>query len=244
MCNKAGNNCYKMQLLIRYVAVSTILTWPCYSNGPGENSAGVLAGHVQNEDGRPLSNIDVVVHLNSVAGGRPFSASSRTIEDGSFSISRLPKGRYQVCVHDRKRGYLDPCQWANSPPSVDISSTRTSQVPAITLKKGRLLQVRIVDDTGATTRTKDGPSILVGVWRDNGLFVTVPLKTSDSKSRLHAQYVPDDKPLLLSLASSSYVITNEQGVSADTGKGMRKQVDFPPGDQPITIMLHIMERAK
>jgi hypothetical protein len=105
----------------------------------------------------------------------------------------------------------------------------------ITLKKGRLLQVRFIDAAGVIAADKGGAKLLVGVWRDNGLFVSIPLKTTDSKGRTHALYVPTDKPLQLSVTSTSYLLADDSGNQADGKKGLTKQLEVTPGDSPITV---------
>lgn len=223
----------------RSIPVTIALAASLTSNFCQGATAGSVSGMLRTNDGIPVEGAVVMARSQSPSNKQKPLTSARSGADGSFTISGLPRGRYEICVRDRKQGLLDPCRWSSSPPSVDLTASDQYHLPVITLRKGRLLQVHIVDDSGHLLASPQrGADVLVGVWNDDGFFVTIPLKTSDSKSRLHVQYVPVDKPIQLSVSSQSNIIADENGVPGDAKRGVRKQIDFPPGNQPINVTFH------
>jgi len=208
-------------------------------------ATGKISGRLMAEDGKAVDGAIVIAHLSGLSTATARSASTRSGSDGSFSLSGLAEGWYEVCVLDRKDGYLDPCRWSNSPPTVDLLKAEQHRMPNITLKQGRLLQVHVADDTGSLAKSPThGSEILIGVWQDNGLFVTVPLKTSDANGRVHELYVPGDRPLQLSASGNSYVLTDENGQQASTQRGLTKRLDVPAGRTPITAHFRVTGAVK
>jgi hypothetical protein len=204
-----------------------------------------LSGQVQTEDGKPVEGALMVARPKiSKTSGMSASISGKTAADGTFVLSGLTPGQYQICAHDQRAGLLDPCQWSTSPPTATITATGTANVPAITLKKGRRLEVHILDEAGLMATDGAKPRLLVGLWRDNGLFVTIPLKTQDTRGRVHAQFVPEDKPIQISVTSDQYVLKDSNGAVMDAKSGIAKQAEIPPGNQPIILTFQVAGHAK
>jgi hypothetical protein len=203
------------------------------------SSAGTISGFVRTDEDHPLARVLVIAHLQPSAGQNAYAAQARTAVDGSFSISSLPKGRFKLCVQGAT-GYLDPCGWGQTAPSADLTLTEPYVLPVITLKKGRLLQLHFVKDRKEGATEQGEPlGLLVGVFREDGLFVRIPQKANNARERVHAEYVPIEVALQLSVTSANYRIADETGVNVDGAAGLIKRIEVPPGDQPMVLNFHI-----
>ena len=230
--------------LLRNMPVAIALFASCAPVSQAQ-TPGSLSGQVQTEDGKPVEGALITAHPKVLKpAGVATPISSKTGTDGTFLLSGLVPGQYQICARDRRAGLLDPCRWSTSPPTVTITATDAAKLPTITLKKGRLLEVHIVDDAGVMVADGAKPKLLVGMWQDNGLFVTIPVRSQDKKGRVHAQYVPQDKPLQISVTSNEYAITDGTGVAIDAKSGHANRAEIQPGDQPISLTFHATGVAK
>jgi Carboxypeptidase regulatory-like domain len=231
--------------LLRKAPVAVALLISCTPVVSRAQTSGSLSGQVQTEDGKPVEGALISAHAKvSKADGAASAISGKTGADGTFLLSGLAPGLYQICARDRKAGLLDPCRWSASPPTVTITATDGAKLPTITLKKGRLLEVHIVDDAGVMVADGAKPKLLVGMWQANGLFVTIPVRSQDKKGRVHAQYVPQDKPLQISVTSSEYTIKDSAGVAIDAKSGHPNRAEIQPGDQPITLTFQVTGQTK
>jgi hypothetical protein len=114
------------------------------------------------------------------------SGTTTSSANGSFTITNLPPGKYELCAQVGNAGYLDPCAWQFMPV--------TAQVPAgaltgyqLVVKLGTPLQVRINDPAGILTAsvsptsaapsaipTAAGSGLLVGVVSTRGFLQARP----------------------------------------------------------------------
>src|ERR1700733_12045479 len=102
-----------------------------------------ISGTVVSSDGTPLTAI-LTMHSQapSIASPSPMTTSA---SNGSFQLSKIPIGTYQICATVQSGAFIDTClrnPWGTMTPLVAGQSV-AGQV--ITVQKAAVLQVRIND---------------------------------------------------------------------------------------------------
>jgi protocatechuate 3,4-dioxygenase beta subunit len=100
--------------------------------------AGFLAGTVVDEDGSPVTQAEVLVYS---AGSDDEAARARTGSDGSFRLSGLPAGWFDL--EARRRGYL-----SFRIPGMELRPDSASDLGALVLTRGRQLEGRAIGPLG------------------------------------------------------------------------------------------------
>jgi hypothetical protein len=109
--------------------------------GQTQNSTGTISGVVAGDDGKLLA---AVVTANST-GSPAASGRTESASDGSFIISGLPAGVYELCAAVLGGGYLDPCAWSEVQQLAQVTPGKTLAGRRLVLLKGSVLQVRVND---------------------------------------------------------------------------------------------------
>jgi protocatechuate 3,4-dioxygenase beta subunit len=100
--------------------------------------AGFLAGTVVDEDGSPVARAEVLVYP---AGSDDEAARARTGSDGSFRLSGLPAGWFDL--EARRRGYL-----SFRIPGMELRPDSPADLGALVLTRGRRLEGRAIGPLG------------------------------------------------------------------------------------------------
>ena len=124
-------------------------------------------GQVRDHAGAPVPNARIrAVPLAAPGGAR---ANALAAVDGSFALTGLPAGLYQLCADVPGAELLDPCLWDRQPTPVTVRDLPLNGM-SLQLKRGATLSVR-VDDPGrslvAAERSGKGHLIsgrVVGEW--------------------------------------------------------------------------------
>lgn len=154
---------------------------------------GALRGSVVTTSGQPVGYALITLKLIS---GQPTTGTITThsSEDGSYTVSGIPRGQFEVCVRSGDR-VLDPCRWT-TPTHVAIAGSGLQTVPPITVGEGRRLRLHVINAEDVTDPSRH---VLFGVWRRNGLFVPLPVRQIGSSSVTRELFVPRDEDLQLSV---------------------------------------------
>src|SRR5579862_8930430 len=103
----------------RYISALPLLaalTAPL-SAQPAPSFPGVITGQVLAPDGKPVHAALVTAAIVSTVVPRkdrtetPLALSTRSILDGTFSISNVPLGDYIVCAQIESQAFLHTCRW-------------------------------------------------------------------------------------------------------------------------------------
>ena len=197
-------------------------------------STGTFSGSVLDQNGAPLAGALVAFQRVPKLAGYPaahpgrtslapgeviYSTAATTNRRGQYSATGLPAGTYNYCV--LLAGYLDPCRWAYGPRAV-IQAGVTAPLPVITLKKGVIVSVTLLDPSKLVGQYNlIAPGFAVGVFSQSGSYYGAGLSAQSSGRFLFQVTVPSDQPVHLWLHSSKYTLTDQSG-TAIAAQGLRQ----------------------
>jgi hypothetical protein len=121
----------------------------------------VVTGRVYDADtSAPLPGVEVTAgKLPDATNKGPITLFRATSDkNGAFSL-QLPPGRFGLCTENRGL-YLDPCQWFPGQTLIDTSRSSSVGLP---LRKGVLLEVRLLDPDGYVTAARAASPTLASV---------------------------------------------------------------------------------
>jgi hypothetical protein len=187
------------------------LTW--VPTVPAQVGFGRVTGVVVGDDGKPLA---AVVTANK--SGTPASGRAESGQDGSFTLTDLFAGTYQLCATAKTDIYLDPCLWSSVIPTIQINAGQTVTGFRFVLKKGVALTVTLNDPQqvlGATPEAgKIAPHVIVGVFTDRHLFQPFSF-TKNAQGRNHVGTIPLDEDVSVHLLGRDVEVTDSRGATVD-----------------------------
>jgi hypothetical protein len=157
------------------------------------------------------------------------SGTTTSSANGSFTITNLPPGKYELCAQVGNAGYLDPCAWQFMPV--------TAQVPAgaltgyqLVVKLGTPLQVRINDPAGilaasvsltspapSAVPTAGGSGLLVAVVSTRGFLQALAATSVDSGGSNRQITVPQNAPARLFFSGLNVQVTAGAAITVTPG---------------------------
>ena len=147
-------------------------------------------------------------------GSAAMSPASRGLgaADGSFALTGLPAGLYQLCADAPGKELLDPCLWDRLPTPVSVGQLPLTGA-AVQLKRGAMLSIRVDDPAQALAMAeKSGKGhLLVGVWSANGLFHPARVTAEDAAGRTYTLEVPVGVTAKLSVTPSALRVQDASG---------------------------------
>jgi hypothetical protein len=229
--------------------ISLIALLICYSAyGQSTGAVGGLSGSVNDLQGNPLP--DAVVDYQRLyqtvvlSGGQLVPAPGETVmagkvtadNNGAFSVTGLPVGKYLLCATVPNAPYLDPCSWGQAIP-VTINSAAVSQ-QTISLTRGVFLKVRINDPMGLLPQSVDGAfgaGLSIGAIFGNGAWLNTQNINVDTSGRDYQMPIPAGMPLNLWLHSSRFSLVDSGG-STIAASGFAVQIQAVANvDQTFTF---------
>ena len=170
------------------------------------SQVGSVSGIVRGDDGKPLAaGVHFVPRIGNIGAVRFVEALS----DGSFSIPSLAAADYEICIHYRAGGYIDPCQW----PTLKLSYTQPAQNTSglqLAAPRGSILLVYIVDPQGVIDASPTG-QMIVGVTSQGGMFYPMQPVSKDHTRKVYTFTVPFGLPVSVFLAAPHLKIQDERG---------------------------------
>jgi len=131
-----------------------------------------LAGKITDDSGRSVAGATVTLHRNGES--KPISLTVGA--DGQFAASSVPAGTYRLCVQGSAGSLLlDPCLWAETPPSFIVRQGLAITAPETRIETGVKLQVRVIDPGKHLEQKRVPGAGLAGVWTSKKLFY--PMRT-------------------------------------------------------------------
>jgi hypothetical protein len=206
-----------------------------------------MRGSVTAEDGKPVSGAvvryrriarlrQVGNHFEVAQGEAVMSRSTSSDPNGAFAALDLPAGEYLLCAEVPAAAYLDPCKWSTSL-KVTVSAG-TLAMPALVLKKGVFLRVRVNDPAGLLP-TQVGPmsagNLIVGVRFGTGAFHAATIKNIDGRGRDYELVIPAGVPMSLWVFSRHVMLTDSNGSRIDNSGAMIPFQASPGQDQLFTL---------
>jgi len=159
-------------------------------------TTGSIQGRVTDAtSGSPLGGILVRAIRNSAPAVTQVATAAA---DGTFQISGLPEGAYQLCTTVTAGGYVDPCLWEQSGPVFMLFAGQHLTQASVPVKRGAVFQFRINDPAQADQSTAGaaaGARVHMGVMASGGRFYPVIKASSDALGSTHRITVPFDRPV-------------------------------------------------
>jgi hypothetical protein len=156
-----------------------------------------------------------------------------TDASGRYRLDNLPPASYRICVSPRGSGLLDPCDWAEKPPLVNLVGGQSATMN-VTLEPGSWLHVRVHDpDQRANAREKGrgDRAYSVGVRATSGAYLEMAEISRDQRGRNFRVAVPRGKDITVLFYSGELEVDGPDGRPAkpDTPGTVR----LGPGDQTL-----------
>ena len=170
-----------------------------------------IRGTVTDDKGRTMSGVLVTALLNARP---PFSRTSTSAGDGSFQILGVPAGQYSLCAQVAGGGYVDPCQWSLTLPTVTVAANQASTGNAVRMAKGSVVKIRLQDPGGQMgQKTRDGrkPHLLIGVATPRGAFSPAHQTGKSGNSADFEVTVPVDTRLTMQVVSRDLRLGDDHG---------------------------------
>lgn len=216
----------------------------CQIHSPTAMQAvGSIAGSVQNANGTPVANVAVSVNIRPTSGGsfQPFNTVVTTTSDGTFSVPRVPNGKFAVCPAAPGTSLLAPCMWG-SELTVTVINGQTVTMPTVKLQPGVDFYVRVNDPHGklaANLGKTPGASLTLAVRSPNGMVAPIPVTASDAAGFDYHLSVPSGTDLLFVASSGSFSMADAAGAAISPQAGLSQTINIPAGQsqykQTITI---------
>ncbi len=192
------------------------------------SAAGRIEGKLQTESGAPVAGAKLIASpvLPPADGKLGKQVSAVSGEDGSFAFDQVPAGQYRICGTVAGSDLLNPCEWSNPVPTIDLAEGATSSGNVITLTKGTYVHVRVTDK-GHWLRKKDTRPFLLNVWGPLGPR-SLALVADDNDGRTFRTLVPFDTDVRLGVTPGALQVSDQAGkvladgnssVTAPTGNG-------------------------
>jgi hypothetical protein len=176
---------------------------------------GGISGKVSAVDG---TLVDAALSLHDlttarVIGAKPFDHQFSSRRDGTFKLSSVPAGQYEICVDAPHLNVLDPCKWGGSQ-KFTITAAATTTVN-LTVKRGYLMKLRVNDGNGLLSTAPAGPagpSLQLVVQTIQGTFENLRLQGVDATGRNHYLVIPYNMPLVLVATGTDIALRDSNNV--------------------------------
>ena len=197
--------------------------------------AGTLAisGTIKTTANKPI-RAALTIHDVSTArtqGHTPFDRQFASKTDGSFTISGVPAGKYQICVDAPQENVLDPCVWSSTVNVVDLTSGAPVSGLALKVDTGYMLQVHVNDPQAALPAPKGGTAgaaLSLLVITKNNRYQSLRLLGASAAAQDHYLLVPYDETMTLAVSSSSVALSDANG-QRYSGDSVKVPVRIPSG---------------
>jgi hypothetical protein len=148
-----------------------------------------------------------------ISASKPIRASL-TIHDlstGTYSLSGVPAGKYEVCVDAPQENVLDPCiRTPGGAPTITVGASDISN-HSIAVATGYLLSLRVNDPTAVLPKSgATGSALSLKVITAGNRVINFRLLSTDSQGRNQYVLIPFNQAVMLVTESSSLTLSDGQ----------------------------------
>jgi hypothetical protein len=176
----------------------------------GQVSGVVLDG----KKGVAKARVQAVLVVDPRRGAANPAVFTQTDAAGTFQFTDLSQGSYRICVDVPDGDLLDPCDWSESPVTLDVKADQTVTGIQVKLERGVWVEVRI-DDDKRTFRAVEAPgtgaTVLVGVYGPDEQYLPAREVREDGQGRTYRMLVPDDTPVRVFTRGLQVTLTDDVG---------------------------------
>jgi len=174
-----------------------------------------ISGTVVSSDGTPLTAIVAVnSNVTSTASIPSPSLTTTSTSNGSFQLSKVPAGTYQICVTVQSGPFVDPCLWNPGGTTIPLAASQSLASQVIRVQKAAVLHVRINDPQQlSNTEQSDGTprGILMGVFAAGNLFYSLLPKSADATGFDQEIAIPGGTVVPFTIAPVGLSLTDASG---------------------------------
>lgn len=158
-------------------------------------TGGNVRGVIADEKGKPYTGgvrVLAVLLAQKIEGFQPFVTHTVSKPDGSYQLSGLPVGKYEICLATFGGDYVDMCRWGKEAGSATVTSGATTALN-LSLTKGKIYTIDFQDDDGYFERHEGkspGGFIALGVFTAQKDFVDAQLVRPGKNARQYQVVVP------------------------------------------------------
>ena len=173
-----------------------------HASALAQNTAIIQGSAVDSASGAAVSGAITIASRTSTPAARGVATSS---SNGSFQMTSLPSGTYNLCAQFPADGYLATCQWGSAATTITLAAGQKVTGSKISLKASSILKIYISDPGQLLNqKTKAGyaPHLVMGVW-SGGLFYAAHAAAASAVTADYQVSVPFDTNLKFSIQSMS-----------------------------------------
>lgn len=209
------------------------------ATAPAQERMGGVSGRVRYADGTPVAGATIgylrLAPLNLSAAAKRATATGA---DGSFALSGMAAGSYQICVQGgADAGWIDPCVWAAEPAAIHLLPGQTLTGQTVTVEKAATLEVRVNDPNGVVTaneRQRADARLELGVWTTRQLFLRAAAGTATGAVRPFRIPVPQGRAFRVGALPNALQLRGDGGAALQDGV-IRASHTVPPGTARSTL---------
>jgi hypothetical protein len=199
-----------------------------------------ISGTVVSSAGTPLSAIvRVNSNASSTASVASLSLTTTSASNGSFQLSKVPPGTYQICVTVQSGPFVDPCLWTPGGTAVPLAASQSLAAQVIQVQQAAVLHVRINDpqQLSNTEQSNGTPrGILMGVFASGGLFYPLLPTSSDATGYDQEIAIPGGTTVPFTIAPIGLTMTDGSG-NPVASTGATVSVSVPPASISTPMVL-------
>lgn len=204
--------------------------------GLGAAQTASISGTVADNNGAALI---AILALNSGALIVSSTPTATSLSDGTFQITNVPAGTYQMCITIQSGPYVDPCLWNPGGTAISLTDGQSLNGQSIQVQQAALLHVRINDpqQLSLTSQANGTPrSILMGVSASNSLFYALLPISTDATGFDQQIAIPAGVSVPFTLVPIGLSMTDSSGNVIPT-TGAAVTVLVPPANLATPIVL-------
>ena len=230
--------------LFRLILANLLLAGAAFAQTT--TATGSIQGTVLGSDGTKIAGARVYAAIPSTTARQKAppmqmyrtAGQVTTAADGNFTISGLAAGTYVLCASTASGGWLDPCHWSATVPSIALTNGQKLTSQVVTMAKGAVLNVQITDPTGATPWAAGKGvgnvphDVSVSLLGSNKVSYPLPVASSGPSGRIQSINVPFNLAHTLVVSSKAYGLSNKPSAGAPApvpSGGSTQTVQIPSG---------------
>jgi hypothetical protein len=157
-------------------------------------------------------------------------ARANTADDGTFELTGIAEGEYQICVTKPTDRLLDPCLWQPDRSPLIVGAGQILEGVELQVAAGYLARVRVADPS-ETLKSEQSPeqiaSIVLAIPLPSALLHSAVLVKQPNSNVHHAEFIlPAGDVRPLNVYSVNARVSDEQG--ADLPPGLARLSIQPP----------------
>jgi hypothetical protein len=209
---------------------------PAKSASIVQQTSASISGTVLSSDGTPLA---AVLAVNSNAPISSPSLTTTSASNGSFQLSNVPAGTYQICVTVQSGPFVDPCLWNPGGTTIPLAASQSLTGQTIQVQQAAVLHVRINDpqDLRNTAQSNGTPrGITMGVLALGSLFYPLLPTSTDATGFDQEIAIPGGTSVPFTIVPIGLSVTDSSGNAVAT-TGATVSISVPPASLSTPTVL-------